>query len=317
MRWCGRPPAQYSALGQSPLAPLPAGRRDGKHRRDGAEPSTASAADQLTTPIRAAHRAPSSWNSEAKRVWPWLGPDGECRRRSDRPAVASIEMPERRVSSSPGDLVTGSHLTSGVRTRGQGHNKRAELSADPMCAESANLRVAAVQPQPSPSRAKSAICVVSARAAAWRACGVPSWPGGVRRVMADRRVRRGPARPARSAALLRRRRRASRRTGRARAVEGGSELDRQHVQVGPTEAQLREQHADVGLGHRLPPPRWRGLAAVQGGAGDVAAPHHEADPGAVGDQSLQGSGAGPSGGGPDSTWTSLCSPPRPSSSSSP
>ena len=76
MRWCERPPAQYSALGQSPLAPLPAGRHDGKHRRDGAEPSTASAADQLTTPIRVAHRAPSSWNSEAKRVRPWLGPVG-------------------------------------------------------------------------------------------------------------------------------------------------------------------------------------------------------------------------------------------------
>jgi hypothetical protein len=80
MRWCERPPAQYSPLGQSPLAPLPAGHHDGNHRRDGAEPSTASAADQLTTPIRVAHRAPSSWNPAAKRVSPWLGPVGECRR---------------------------------------------------------------------------------------------------------------------------------------------------------------------------------------------------------------------------------------------
>jgi hypothetical protein len=76
------------------------------------------------------------------------------------PAVASIEMPERRVSR-PGDLVTSSHLTSGPDYGGQGHNKRAELSADPMCAESANLRVAAVQPEPSPSRAKSALYALS------------------------------------------------------------------------------------------------------------------------------------------------------------
>ena len=61
MRWCERPTAPYFlALGESPLVPLPAGRRDGTHRRDGAAPSTASAAGGLTTPIRASHRAPSS-----------------------------------------------------------------------------------------------------------------------------------------------------------------------------------------------------------------------------------------------------------------
>ena len=73
-----------------------------------------------------------------------------------------------------------------------------------------------------------------------------------RRVMVGRRVRRGPARPARSAARLSSAS-ASASDGQVEqhgAVEGGGELDGQHVQVDPAEAQLREQHADMDLGHR-------------------------------------------------------------------
>jgi hypothetical protein len=77
-----------------------------------------------------------------------------------------------------------------------------------------------------------------------------------------------------------------------RAVQGRGELGGQDVQVGGAEAQLDEQGPDVLPRHgRLRSGRYP-LPAVQRGAGDLAVPDQEVDPGAaVGDQAVQRRGA--------------------------
>ena len=71
------------------------------------------------------------------------------------------------------------------------------------------------------------------------------------------------------------------------AVQGGSELEGQHVEVGATEVHLPQQDPDVHLGPGTLRSGWDGLVAVQGGAGDVAVADQEAGPGpAVCDQAV-------------------------------
>jgi hypothetical protein len=78
-----------------------------------------------------------------------------------------------------------------------------------------------------------------------------------------------------------------------RAVQGGGKLDREHVQVGGAEVYLAEQDLDVQLGHGGAGSGRDGLAAVQGGAGDVPVRDQEADPGpAVGDEAVHRGRAG-------------------------
>jgi hypothetical protein len=81
---------------------------------------------------------------------------------------------------------------------------------------------------------------------------------------------------------------AGRQVEQHRAVQRGRELGGEHVQVHPAQVQPRQQDADVDLGHRRLPPGRDRLAAVEGGAGDVAVADHEPGPGpAVGDQPVQ------------------------------
>src|ERR1700680_2236986 len=56
------------------------------------------------------------------------------------------------------------------------------------------------------------------------------------------------------------------------AVQGGGELDGQDIEVGGAEGYLPQQHPDVRLGDGRLCSGWYGLAAVQGGAGDLAVP---------------------------------------------
>ena len=71
-------------------------------------------------------------------------------------------------------------------------------------------------------------------------------------------------------------------------MQGGGELDGKDVEVGGVEVGLPEQHPDVRLGDGRLCSGWYGLAAIEGGAGDLAVPDQEADPGpAVGDQAVQ------------------------------
>src|SRR5437588_3375801 len=73
-----------------------------------------------------------------------------------------------------------------------------------------------------------------------------------------------------------------------RAVQGGGELDGQHVEVGRADVDLPQQDPDVDPGQGRFGSGWYGLVAVQGGTGDVAVPDQESDPGlAVGDQAVQ------------------------------
>jgi GntR family transcriptional regulator / MocR family aminotransferase len=76
------------------------------------------------------------------------------------------------------------------------------------------------------------------------------------------------------------------------SVEGGGELDGQHVDVGIAEVHLPEQAPDVRLGHGGLRTGWYGLVAVEGGASDVAVRDQEAGPGlTVGNQAVQRRGA--------------------------
>src|SRR6476469_10278900 len=61
-----------------------------------------------------------------------------------------------------------------------------------------------------------------------------------------------------------------------RAVQGGAELDGEHVEVGGAEVHLAEQHPDVQLGRGRAGSGRAEVAAVQGGAGDVAVVDQEA-----------------------------------------